>query len=79
MSQFIVSLVVSLVWQVFSVIRRVFKRHGGVEIDTPVFELTEVLTGKYGEDSKLIYHLADQVGSRQSTGRNEGLRAGDSL
>ena len=48
--------------QAFSAIRRVFKRHGGVEIDTPVFELKEVLTGKYGEDSKLIYDLADQGG-----------------
>lgn len=48
--------------QAFSVIRQVFKRHGGVEIDTPVFELKEVLTGKYGEDSKLIYDLADQGG-----------------
>jgi histidyl-tRNA synthetase len=48
--------------QAFNAIRRVFKRHGGVEIDTPVFELKEVLTGKYGEDSKLIYDLADQGG-----------------
>lgn len=48
--------------QAFGVIRRVFKRHGAVEIDTPVFELKEVLTGKYGEDSKLIYDLADQGG-----------------
>ena len=48
--------------QVFATIRRVFKRHGAVEIDTPVFELKEVLTGKYGEDSKLIYDLADQGG-----------------
>ena len=48
--------------QVFNAIRTVFKRHGGVEIDTPVFELKEVLTGKYGEDSKLIYDLADQGG-----------------
>ena len=48
--------------QVFAAIRRIFKRHGGVEIDTPVFELKEVLTGKYGEDSKLIYDLADQGG-----------------
>lgn len=48
--------------QVFSAIRRVFKRHGAVEIDTPVFELKEILTGKYGEDSKLIYDLADQGG-----------------
>lgn len=48
--------------QAFNAIRKVFKRHGGVEIDTPVFELKEVLTGKYGEDSKLIYDLADQGG-----------------
>ena len=48
--------------QAFTIIRRVFKRHGAVEIDTPVFELKETLTGKYGEDSKLIYDLADQGG-----------------
>lgn len=48
--------------QIFSTITEVFKRHGGVTIDTPVFELREVLTGKYGEDSKLIYNLEDQGG-----------------
>jgi len=46
----------------FQIIRRVFKSHGAVEIDTPVFELRDTLTGKYGEDSKLIYDLADQGG-----------------
>lgn len=30
-------------------------------LDTPVFEMRETLMGKYGEDSKLIYDLADQV------------------
>ncbi|KAH0562542.1 Cytoplasmic and mitochondrial histidine tRNA synthetase [Trichoglossum hirsutum] len=30
--------------------------------DRPVFELKEILSGKYGEDSKLIYDLADQGG-----------------
>ncbi|RWW42774.1 hypothetical protein BHE74_00051644 [Ensete ventricosum] len=39
----------------------VFKMHGAVALDTPVFELRETLMGKYGEDSKLIYDLADQV------------------
>lgn len=48
--------------QAFQIIRRVFESHGAVEIDTPVFELKETLTGKYGEDSKLIYDLADQGG-----------------
>lgn len=46
----------------FQKITNVFKRHGAVSIDTPVFELRETLMGKYGEDSKLIYDLADQGG-----------------
>ncbi|GKE24963.1 histidine--tRNA ligase, cytoplasmic [Tanacetum coccineum] len=45
----------------FSIVTNVFKRHGAMALDTPVFELRETLTGKYGEDSKLIYDLADQV------------------
>lgn len=32
----------------------------------PVFELSEILRGKYGEDSKLIYDLADQGGEQCS-------------
>ncbi|KAL4867579.1 hypothetical protein BDV12DRAFT_119375 [Aspergillus spectabilis] len=48
--------------QIFSAITAVFKRHGGTQLDTPVFELKEILSGKYGEDSKLIYDLADQGG-----------------
>ncbi|KAM3843028.1 histidine--tRNA ligase isoform 2-T2 [Diretmus argenteus] len=48
--------------KVFSTITRCFKRHGAETIDTPVFELKETLTGKYGEDSKLIYDLKDQGG-----------------
>ncbi|KAH7968702.1 hypothetical protein HPB52_010685 [Rhipicephalus sanguineus] len=48
--------------KVFSTIISCFKRHGGEAIDTPVFELKDTLTGKYGEDSKLIYDLADQGG-----------------
>jgi histidyl-tRNA synthetase len=47
---------------VFDTIKSVFKLHGAVTIDTPVFELKEILTGKYGEDSKLIYDLKDQGG-----------------
>ena len=48
--------------KVMNIIRAVFRRHGAVEIDTPVFEEKETLMGKYGEDSKLIYDLADQGG-----------------
>ena len=48
--------------KVFTRIIDTFKRHGAETIDTPVFELKDVLTGKYGEDSKLIYDLKDQGG-----------------
>ncbi|XP_038056514.1 histidine--tRNA ligase-like isoform X2 [Patiria miniata] len=47
---------------VFKTIVDSFKRHGAETLDTPVFELKETLTGKYGEDSKLIYDLKDQGG-----------------
>ncbi|XP_057972949.1 histidine--tRNA ligase, cytoplasmic [Malania oleifera] len=46
----------------FSIIVDVFKRHGATALDTPAFELRETLMGKYGEESKLIYDLADQGG-----------------
>lgn len=52
--------------EVFGTLGALFKRHGGVTIDTPVFELREILTGKYGEDSKLIYNLEDQGGELTS-------------
>ena len=45
----------------FLIIQNVFKKHGATALDTPVFELRETLMGKYGEDSKLIYDIADQV------------------
>uniref|UniRef100_A0A673MQT3 histidine--tRNA ligase n=1 Tax=Sinocyclocheilus rhinocerous TaxID=307959 RepID=A0A673MQT3_9TELE len=48
--------------KVFNIIISCFKRHGAETIDSPVFELKETLTGKYGEDSKLIYDLKDQGG-----------------
>ncbi|RFU25436.1 hypothetical protein B7463_g10902, partial [Scytalidium lignicola] len=48
--------------RIFQSIVDVFKRHGGTALDTPVFELKEILAGKYGEDSRLIYDLADQGG-----------------
>ncbi|OAR02757.1 hypothetical protein LLEC1_07595, partial [Akanthomyces lecanii] len=48
--------------QIFQTVSKVFNRHGGVPLDTPVFELRDVLTGKYGEDARLIYDLEDQGG-----------------
>ncbi|CAF4298832.1 unnamed protein product, partial [Rotaria sordida] len=51
--------------QVFQIITDCFKQHGAETIDTPVIELTSLLTEKYGEDSKLIYELKDQGGAEQ--------------
>jgi len=48
--------------KVFKTIIDVFQKHGAVEINTPVFELKETLTGKYGDDAKLIYDIKDQGG-----------------
>ena len=48
--------------RIFSTITTVFRAHGAIQLDTPVFELKDVLAGNYGEDSKLIYDLQDQGG-----------------
>ncbi|THG04431.1 hypothetical protein TEA_003279 [Camellia sinensis var. sinensis] len=57
----------------FSIIAQVFKRHGAMALDTPAFELRETLMGKYGEDSKLIYDLADQVYNSFSSKEGQGF------
>jgi histidyl-tRNA synthetase len=48
--------------KIFNTLESIFVKYGGTTIDTPVFELREILAGKYGEDSKLIYDLQDQGG-----------------
>jgi histidyl-tRNA synthetase len=48
--------------QVLDAMTAIFKRHGAVQIETPVFEAREVLIAKYGEEAKLIYNLEDQGG-----------------
>ncbi|GJJ13182.1 hypothetical protein Clacol_007433 [Clathrus columnatus] len=47
-----------------STIRDVFTSFGGTGLDTPVFERKDILAGKYGEDAKLIFDLADQGGEQ---------------
>ncbi|KIH60563.1 WHEP-TRS domain protein [Ancylostoma duodenale] len=48
---------------VLKIVTDSFKRHGAETIDTPVFELRDVLMGKYGEEGgKLVYDLQDQGG-----------------
>jgi histidyl-tRNA synthetase len=45
---------------VLSTFRGVFERYGFEPIETPVIEYLETLTGKYGEDEKLIYSFKDR-------------------
>lgn len=56
-------------WQrkrIFQIISECFERHGAQPLDTPVCERSEILAGKYGEESKLIYNLEDQGGEALS-------------
>ena len=48
--------------RVLGTIRSVFERHGFEPLDTPVLEYLEILTGKAGENEKLMYHFEDQGG-----------------
>lgn len=50
--------------EVMSRIRRVFESHGFEPLDTPVLEYMEILTGKAGENEKLMYHFED-AGERE--------------
>ena len=45
-------------------VRDVFTAFGGTGLETPVFERKDILAGKYGEDAKLIFDLADQGGEQ---------------
>ncbi|KAK0424603.1 hypothetical protein QR680_008746 [Steinernema hermaphroditum] len=48
-------------------IEDIFVDYGGKELDTPVYELTDVLLGKYGgEASKLVYDLVNADGEKCS-------------
>lgn len=46
------------------IIRDIFRIHRAEYLETPTFELTDVLTNKYGEDEKLIYNLECSVKSK---------------
>lgn len=46
--------------RVMGVIRTVFEQHGFEPLDTPALEYMEILTGKAGENEKLMYHFMDQ-------------------
>lgn len=48
------------------IVKDCFTSYGGSQLDTPVFERKDILTDKYGEDSKLIFDLQDQGGEQLS-------------
>src|SRR5215216_8105198 len=54
--------------RVIGIFRDIFERHGFEPLDTPALEYLEILTGKAGENEKLMYHFEDQGG------REVGLR-----
>lgn len=54
--------------RIIETFRAIFERHGFDPIDTPALEYSEVLTGKAGENEKLMYQFED------NGGRNIGLR-----
>lgn len=47
-------------------IEKVFQSFGASTIQTPVFERKDLLLGKYGDQQKLVYDLADQGGTELS-------------
>jgi histidyl-tRNA synthetase len=49
---------------IIGVFRDIFEQHGYEPIETPVLEHLDILTGKAGENERLMYHFADQ-GERQ--------------
>ncbi len=53
-----------LVQDLIKTIQHEFINAGGEPLETPVFERSDVLLGKYGEeaDNKLIYNLKDEGG-----------------
>ena len=54
--------------RIIGIFRDVFERHGFEPLDTPALEYLDVLTGKAGENEKLMYRFAD------AGGREVGLR-----
>ena len=54
--------------RVIGIFREVFEQHGFEPLDTPAIEYLEILTGKAGENEKLMYRFADLGG------RDVGLR-----
>ena len=60
--------------EIVNTVSAILRRHGGTSLETPTFELTEILRNKLGEDQKLIYELADQYNAPPPTPLSHLLR-----
>ncbi len=49
--------------EIIEKLKTIFQKYGFQPIETPSIEFLEILTGKYGEDEKLIYKLAYKGGN----------------
>src|SRR3954470_16368919 len=54
--------------RIIHTLRDIFEKHGFAPLDTPALEYLETLTGKYGEEERLLYRFQD------AGGREVGLR-----
>ena len=54
--------------RIIAILREIFERHGFEPLDTPALEYLDVLTGKAGENEKLMYRFRD------AGGREVGMR-----
>src|SRR5215216_6093666 len=54
--------------RIIGIFRDIFERHGFEPLDTPALEYLDVLTGKAGENEKLMYRFED------AGGREVGMR-----
>ena len=61
----------------FSVIRSVYEKHGFLPIETPSFELSSTLMGKYGEEGdRLIFRILNS-GDKMKKADLQALEAGN--
>ena len=66
--------------RIIGIFRDIFERHGFEPLDTPALEYLDVLTGKAGENEKLMYRFEDAGGRGRAAlrpDRTPGPRGGD--
>jgi histidyl-tRNA synthetase len=63
--------------RVFGILRETFERYGYEPLETPAIERSDVLTGKYGEEEKLLFYILKRGRELESSARRlEGIAAG---